>query len=88
LAGVVVRGFHLKVGDRVRIIHVPPDLPEDERLKTRSLFELCVGRVFPIFAFNDAGWLELEVGELLGKDPCMDSIWIEPEFCEIVETTN
>ena len=78
----------MKVGDRVRIIQVPPILPEDARLRTRSLFELCVGRVFPIVEFNDVGWLELEVGEVLGKPACMDSIWIEPEFVEIVETTN
>jgi hypothetical protein len=44
--------------------------------------------VFPIVEFNDVGWLELEVGEVLGKPACMDSIWIEPEFVEIVETTN
>jgi hypothetical protein len=78
----------LKVGQKVRVIQVPPNLPKDDRLNTESLFVLCVGRVFPIIGFNDAGWLELEVGEVLGKSPCMDSIWIEPEFVEIVETTN
>jgi hypothetical protein len=78
----------LKVGDKVRVIQVPPVPPKDGRLNTESLFELCVGRVFPIVGFNDAGWLELEVGEVLDKDPCMDSIWIEPEFVEIVETAN
>ena len=35
--------------------------------RLESLFELCVGRVFPIFGFNDAGWLELEVGEVFGQ---------------------
>ena len=79
----------LKVGDRVRVLQVPPVLPkDDDRLKTESLFALCVGRVFPIVGFNDAGWLELEVGEVWDKVPCMDTIWIEPEFVEIVETTN
>jgi hypothetical protein len=63
-------------------------LPGDERLKTRFLFELCIGRVFPIVGFNDLGWLELEVGEVWGKDRYMDSIWIEPEFVELIETAN
>ena len=78
---------HLKIGDKVRVIQVPPVLPEDE-LHTRSLLELCLGRVFPVVGFNDAGWLELEVGEALDKNPCMDSIWIEPEFVETVKTTD
>ena len=66
------------------MIHIPPLLPQDDRLNTQSLFELCVGRVFPIVGFNGA-LLELEVGEVLEKNPYMDSIWIEPEFVEVVE---
>jgi hypothetical protein len=77
----------LKVGDKVRVIQVPSFLPRDDRLNTRSLFELCVGRVFAIVGFN-GDLMELEVGGVLGKIPCMDSIWIEPEFVEIVETRN
>jgi hypothetical protein len=76
----------LKVGDRVRLIQVPPSLPQGE-MNTRSLFEVCVGRTFPIVGFN-GDLMELEVGEVLGKDPCMDSIWIEPQFVELVEVTN
>ena len=76
----------MKTGDRVRILTIPPDLPEDDRLRTRSLFEPCVGRVFPIVRFNDIGWLELEVGAVLGKPGYNDSIWIEPEHVEIVLT--
>ena len=77
----------MKVGDKARVIRVPPALPEDE-LNTRSLLGRCLGRVFPIVGFNGAGWLELEVGEVLDKIPCMDAIWIEPELVEIVETTD
>jgi hypothetical protein len=76
----------LKVGDRVRLIQVPPALPQGE-MNTRSLFEVCVGRTFPIVGFN-GDLMELEVGEVLDKDPCMDSIWIEPQFVELVEVTN
>jgi hypothetical protein len=76
----------MKIGDKVRLLTVPPALPQDE-LKTQSLFELCVGRVFSIVGFQ-GDMLELEVGEVLGQEPCMNSIWIEPEFVEVVEITN
>jgi hypothetical protein len=72
----------MKIGDKVRIKSLPSELPEGE-LKTRSLFELCVGRVFPIVGVQ-GNLLELEVGETLGKKPYMDSIWIEPEYVELV----
>jgi hypothetical protein len=73
----------LNIGDKVRIIGIPPDLPEGQ-LETRSLFEECVGRVFPIFDFNEE-LIELQVGEVWDQLPCMQSIWIEPEFVEMVE---
>jgi len=74
----------MKIGDRVRVLTVPPDLREGE-LSTQSLFKLCVGRTFSIVGFQ-GNLLELEVGEVLSKEPCMDSIWIEPEHVEIVAT--
>ena len=80
-------GFHLKLGDRVRVIQAPPVSLADDRLNTRALFELCVGRVFSVVGFN-GDLLELEVGEVLGKSPSMDSIWIEREFVEMVEATS
>jgi len=72
----------VKIGDKVRVITVPPDLPEGD-LASESLFKLCVGHTFPVVGLR---WnlLELEVGEIQGKEPYMDSIWIEPENVEIV----
>jgi len=43
---------------------------------TQALFEACVGRVFPI-AGIDNGLLELHVGEVVGEENYMHSIWIE-----------
>ena len=74
----------MKIGDKVRVLTVPPSLPDGE-LNTRSVFELCVGHTFPIIGFR-GDLLELEVGTVLGKEPYMDSIWIEPEHVEIVLT--
>jgi hypothetical protein len=44
---------------------------------TQALFAACVGRVFPI-AGTDNGLLELHVGEVVGEESYMHSIWIEP----------
>lgn len=72
----------MKIGDKVRMLAAPPDLPEGE-LNTQSLFKLCIGQRFSIVGFQGR-LLELEVGEILGKKPCMDSIWIEPEYVELI----
>jgi hypothetical protein len=76
----------MKIGDKVRVIRIPPGLPEGE-IGTKSLFESCVGRTFPIVGFQ-GNLLELEVGEILGKESYMDSIWIEPEHVKIVTTAD
>lgn len=73
----------MKAGDQIRIIGVPPDLPDDD-LGTKRLFELCLGRVFPIAGFNGE-LLELDVGEVLGEPSYMHTIYIEPEFVEAIE---
>jgi len=75
----------MKVGDKLRILTIPPDLPERE-IHTKSLFEKCVGRIFPIVGFQEH-LLELHVGEVTDDAPYMQSIWIEPEYVEIVTIT-
>ena len=77
----------MKVGDRVRMTGLPPGL-QDKGMGTKKLFELCRGRVFPIIDFDDYGLLELHVGEVVGEPDYMHSIWIEPEFVEVVETSS
>jgi len=78
-------GDRLKIGDKVRVVGIPPILPEDD-LKTRSIFTSCLGRAFPIVSFN-GHLLELEVGEAVGELPYIHTIWIEPQFVEILEST-
>jgi hypothetical protein len=73
----------MKVGDTVRVIKMPSRLVEGN-LKTKTVFRRCLGKVFPIIRFQKK-WVELEVGEVVGKAPCMETIWIEPEFVELVE---
>jgi hypothetical protein len=75
----------MKIGDRVRLIRIPPNLKDDEDLGTRSLFEKCLGTAFPIAGLKSVEGLssqlvQLDVGHVLGKPECMDSIWVEPEY--------
>lgn len=76
----------MKIGDKVRITRVPKNLPDND-LGTKQLFELCLGRVFPIVGFQGE-LVELNVGEVLGEPDYMQSIWIEPEFVEVIEMSN
>jgi hypothetical protein len=41
-------GFVMKIGDMVRIVRLPENLVDDEELQPKTLFERCLGRVFPI----------------------------------------
>ena len=78
----------LKIGDRVRIDRIPHNLPPDgdaDGLNTSALFQRCLGRVFPIVAFNEMGFAELQVGEAIGRKPYLETIWIEPECLVVME---
>ena len=76
----------MKIGDRVRVVTIPSALPENE-MNTASLFKLCLGQVFPIVGFQ-GNLLELEVGRVLGKEPYMDSIWIEEEHVQLITSAD
>ncbi len=81
----------MKIGDKIRIVKLPERLIDDEELQTRSLFECCLGRVFPIVGIVPAAeahgmLLELEVGEVLGELAVMHSIWIESEHIELIKS--
>jgi hypothetical protein len=55
---------------------------------TPTVFQRCVGKVFPIVGFQQVGsekvWLELYVGGVMGKLPYEETIWIEPDCGELV----
>lgn len=70
----------MKVGDVVRIARIPDGLPEGD-MKTKSLFEACLGRSFPIAGF-EGGLVALDVGEINGEESYMTTIYIEPAFLE------
>lgn len=71
----------VRVGDKV----FPPDLPDDEDLPTRTLFEKCLGQTFRIAELETVDGLtdplvQLDVGRVLGKDDCLETIWVEPKY--------
>jgi hypothetical protein len=73
----------MKKGDLVRIVGVPPGLRDEGDLPSKRIFDLCLGRIFPIARFQ-GHLLELEVGHVVGELAYMHSIWIESEFVEFV----
>jgi hypothetical protein len=82
----------MKVGDKVRVIGIPEGLPDND-IQTKQIFELCLGRIFPIEDLKQVEDLpcelvELLVGEVVGEADYMHSIWVESEFLEVVNTAN
>ena len=74
----------MKIGDFVRVVKIPAGLRDDGDLRTKSLFDLCLGRVFPIAGMQD-GLIELHVGEVVAEPAFIHSIYIEPEYLEVVK---
>ena len=68
----------MKIGDRVEVVAVPRLLPSG--MGTRALFDACVGRVCPVEGIDENGLLELHVGEVVGEESYMHSIWIEADY--------
>jgi hypothetical protein len=76
-----VKAFH--IGQWVRLAGIPPGPANDADLQTRTLFEACVGKVFPIVGI-DRGMIELEVGEVLGQPAWAHSIYVSPSLVKSV----
>jgi hypothetical protein len=73
----------MKEGDWIRVVKVPDCVQDSEDFKTRSTLERCIGREFPIMGFRE-GFIQIDVGEVVGKPSYMESIWIEPDCVEPV----
>ncbi len=78
----------MKAGDTVRLIAIPPDVKDDRELQTRTLFEKCSGKMFPIVALETVDGLpyqmvRLDVGHILGEPTYNQTIWVEPEYLQL-----
>ena len=74
------------IGDRVRVLRVPPSVEEQMPNETCQIFRRCVGQILRIDGFDDYGHLELNVMDDGSQcaDYCSHTIWIEPKFVERV----
>jgi hypothetical protein len=75
----------IKVGDRVRVQEIPPEIQEMSAA-TQEIFALCLGKTFPVRDFDQFGHLELWVGHIHDEkvEPFMEQIWIEAKFVEVI----
>ena len=90
------RRLGLEIGDRIRIIDIPPDLkdpnydlqgPEHRELRTAELFRFCLGREFTVQDFGKYGTVELDVGtnRTVRKEfGWSHTIFIEPAHLDVV----
>jgi hypothetical protein len=56
----------MRVGDKVRLIALPPGLEDFPELPTKSTFEKCLGNEFTVTAITEKGWAELTIGSITG----------------------
>lgn len=80
----------MKAGDKVKLIGIPPGLKDEDDLPTLTLFEKCLGRSFVVSGMETVEGLphplaKLDVGHMLGKQAWEHSIWVEPEYLQVVE---
>ena len=78
----------MKIGDRVKLIGIPPNTRDEDDLLTRTVFEKCLGRTFSIADLETVEGppyqlVELNVGEIPGVPGTMHTIWVEPEYLQI-----
>jgi hypothetical protein len=78
----------VKIGDLVKLTGIPPDAHDDNELQTRTLFEKCLGKTFAVAGLKTVEGLpyqlvQLDVGHVLGKEPYLETIWVEPEYLDV-----
>ncbi|MFN0219801.1 MAG: hypothetical protein ACKVP4_13420 [Hyphomicrobium sp.] len=73
----------MNIGDKVRVIKIPDDLPADNT-QLQTLFRGCLNKTFTITGF-DGDLLELHVGEAFGKSAEHHQIWLEPTHVKLIE---
>ncbi len=73
----------MNVGDRVRVIKIPADLPKDN-VQLQTLFRGCLNKTFAIAGF-DGDLIELHVGEAFGKPAEHHQIWLDAAHVKAVE---
>ena len=78
----------MQIGDTVRVLRVPNSVTAD--FTARTIFQQCVNREFAIVGFQRVEGLshvliELHVGEVVGKAPYAETIWVEANCVELIK---
>ncbi len=81
----------MRIGDIVRLTGIPPDAKDDQEFSTLSLFRKCLGKTFTVQGFQNVEGLpypliQLDVGEVVGVESYMESIYVEPEYLEVLSS--
>ena len=80
-----MRPREIQRGDVVRVVRIPPDLNDRAGIGTPQVFESAVGKTFRVEGIGQYGHLELIVSESTADhNYSSDTIWIEPEFVELL----
>ena len=66
------------------LVKIPSNIPDSPGLFTRELFEKCLGHTFTISGLDVVEGLaeelvRLDVGHIVGREPYLETIWVEPE---------
>jgi len=72
----------MRVGDKVRLIDVPPGLEDFPDLPTKSTFRRCLGSEFTVTGINEIGWAELPIESITGKKG--EKIYVSPRFLHVI----
>jgi hypothetical protein len=77
----------MKAGEIVKLIGIPPNLSDEEDMRTRTLFEKCLGKSFVVEAVESVEGVsfplaKLDVGHVIGEESWKQTIWVEPEYLQ------
>jgi hypothetical protein len=80
----------MKAGDTVKLVGVPPNLKDEEDLRTRTLFEKCLGQTFVVAGMESIDGMpiplaKLDVGDVIGEEPWKHTIWVEQEYLQLID---
>ena len=78
----------MAIGDRVKLVGIPSGLSNDSEFKTADVFQKCLNRTFTISSIERVEGLAhamigLDIGEVLGEESFMETIYVEPEHLEL-----
>jgi hypothetical protein len=77
------------VGDRVRVLLLPPDLERTLSIERQELFRRCIGKPLRVESVDAFGALELHVLDDATQSPdCFHHVlFVEPKYVDLVSNT-